>query len=203
VATEEKSMQKRVRILAVDDEQDVLDAYQDAFSSDQANPESEFQFDVMLRAQGDQAVDAAREAQHSGQPFSVVAVRPNFVKLGRLIDIAQDGLSFQYLGQSGETGSRLKEMASIEIDIFLKGSKYYLPGMPCVLIYDRKSEPGGSFPAGLETRRCGLKFGQLQKEQMSRLEFYIERYSAEGISQPDAINAAGCIRTNPAFRKSG
>jgi hypothetical protein len=128
-----------------------------------------------------------RRGQARLQPGAVtfVAVRPHFVKLGRLIDIGQDGLSFQYVGQIGETGGRLKETMSFEIDIFLKDRRYYLPGMPCVVIYDRKSEHEEAFPAGLEIRRCGLKFRGLEKEQMSRLDLYLETYAAVGISSRD------------------
>jgi hypothetical protein len=110
-----------------------------------------------------------------------VAVRPDFDKLGRLIDIGQGGLSFQYVGQIGETGGGLKETTSFEIDLFLKDRRYYLPGMPCVVIYDRRSEQRETFPPGLEFRRCGLKFGELEKEQVSRLDLYLETYAALGI----------------------
>jgi len=117
--------------------------------------------------------------------LTFVAVRPPFSRLGRLIDIGQDGLSFQYLGTAGQMGNQLKENGSFEIDIFLKDRRYYLPKMPCVVIYDKKSEEGETFPAGLEIRRCGMKFGQLEKEQMSRLDLYLETYAAMGISQTD------------------
>ena len=65
-------MANRFRILAVDDEQDMLDTYKDAFSL--ANPQSEanYEFDVVLRDQGDRAVEAVREAQDHEQPFAVV-----------------------------------------------------------------------------------------------------------------------------------
>jgi len=65
-------MTKRVRILAVDDEQDALDTYYDAFSSIKSSSKSTFQFDVILKRQGDQAVDVVREAQDSEQPFAVI-----------------------------------------------------------------------------------------------------------------------------------
>ncbi|MCF8144186.1 MAG: LuxR C-terminal-related transcriptional regulator [Deltaproteobacteria bacterium] len=65
-------MLKQVRILAVDDEPDALDIYHDAFSSVSATSGSEFQFDVTLRTQGDQAVDAVREALNAEAPFAVI-----------------------------------------------------------------------------------------------------------------------------------
>jgi DNA-binding NarL/FixJ family response regulator len=65
-------MPKQVRILAVDDEQDVLETYHNAFSSVKAASKSEFQFDVVLRKQGDKAVDAVREALNSRDPFAVI-----------------------------------------------------------------------------------------------------------------------------------
>jgi len=50
----------------------MLDTYKDAFSVVKANAESEYRFDVVLRDQGDKAVEAVREAQNSRQPFAVI-----------------------------------------------------------------------------------------------------------------------------------
>ncbi|MBW1780328.1 MAG: hypothetical protein JRL30_06275 [Deltaproteobacteria bacterium] len=112
-----------------------------------------------------------------------VAVRPRFARLGRLIDIGEDGLSFQYLEQVGrQAGTRERAAESFEIDIFVKDKKYYLPGMPCVVIYDKRSDQGETLPAGLETRRCGLQFKRLKKKQADQLDVYLETYAASSAS---------------------
>ncbi len=111
--------------------------------------------------------------------LTFVAVRPNFARLGKVIDIGENGLSFQYLDQPVENrGRRLEAMEPMEIDMFLKDNRYYLPKMQCRLIYDSRSKEENSLPAGMETRRCGLRFGRLGKEQRDRLKFYLETYAA-------------------------
>ena len=61
----------RLRILAIDDEQVMLDHYRDALSFLRANDESQYDFEVILCRQGDEAVDMARKALDEGAPFAV------------------------------------------------------------------------------------------------------------------------------------
>ena len=111
--------------------------------------------------------------------LTFVAVRPGFVELGRLLDIGEEGLSFQYLGKSGGIGGQKEDKLSFEVDIFLSDKKYYLPRVPCVLIYDRKSEEGATFPFGLENRHCVLRFRRLKKGQIDQLGLYLKEYAAK------------------------
>jgi len=77
-------------------------------------------------------------------------------------------------------------MEPLEIDIFLKDNAYYLPGVRCDLVYDRKSEQERKLPSGLENRRCGLRFGRLIRGQRERLDFYLNEYTAEAFRGADA-----------------
>ena len=63
---------KRLRILAVDDEQLMLDLYRDALSLLSYKHQSEYDFDVILCKQGDEAVEAVRDAISGNDPFAVV-----------------------------------------------------------------------------------------------------------------------------------
>ena len=62
----------RLRILAVDDEQLMLDLYRDALSFLSYKHQSEYDFDVILCKQGDEAVEAVRDAIGGNDPFAVV-----------------------------------------------------------------------------------------------------------------------------------
>jgi len=62
----------RFRILAVDDEQIMLDLYRDAFFLLADRGEADYRFDVVLCKQADEAVDAVRKAKDKEDPFAVV-----------------------------------------------------------------------------------------------------------------------------------
>ena len=62
----------RLRILAVDDEQIMLDLYRDAFFLLADRGEADYRFEVMLCNQGDEAVGAVRKAKDEEDPFAVV-----------------------------------------------------------------------------------------------------------------------------------
>ena len=63
---------RRLRILALDDEQIILDLYRDAlfFLADQG--EAEYEFEVTLCKQGNEALEAVRKAKDENDPFAVI-----------------------------------------------------------------------------------------------------------------------------------
>jgi DNA-binding NtrC family response regulator len=61
----------RLRILAVDDEQIMLDLYRDAFFLLADRGEVDYRFEVVLCKQADEAVDAARKAKDEEEPFAI------------------------------------------------------------------------------------------------------------------------------------
>ena len=105
-----------------------------------------------------------------------VALRPEFVKLGKLMDISRSGLCFEYIAK-GEVGMGSN---SIEMDMFISGNGYYLPNVPCRLVYDIKTHKEMTFMVSLEYRRCGLQFTRLSEKQMDHLEYYLTHHTAEG-----------------------
>lgn len=68
----ETNRQIRLRILAVDDEQTLLNLYRDALSGPTHRGGPEYQFEVTLCKQGDEALEAARKAKNEEDPFAVV-----------------------------------------------------------------------------------------------------------------------------------
>lgn len=109
-----------------------------------------------------------------------VALRPDFDKLGKMLDISKDGLCFQYITSTGEA-DQAKDATSLDIDLFLSRNSYYLAGVPCKLIYDRKKEVGALDPTNLEYRLCGLQFGELTKGQTNLLEFYLSHHTSDSV----------------------
>lgn len=112
-----------------------------------------------------------------------VALRPKFAKLGRLIDISQQGLCFQYMAECKDKEDLVVNAASLEIDLFINNNRYYLPSLPCKVIYDTEMKDGIMFPSGLEDRRCGLQFRKLMNKQMDELELYLKSHTSETIGQ--------------------
>ena len=107
-----------------------------------------------------------------------VALRPNFVKLGKLLDINRSGLCFQYISRKDTT----EETVSVDIDMFISSNGYYLPNVTCLLIYDEKIKKDSSHFIDLEYRRCGLQFDQLTRKQAEMLELYLQQH-AETLEQ--------------------
>ena len=98
------------------------------------------------------------------QDTAFAVLRPHFTKLGKIKDISEGGLAFDYIAYAGQ-----KEDSS-GIDIFLSGNGFYLGRIPCKTKYDIKiSERYQASTDHMEMRRCGLQFGELTEEQAAQL----------------------------------
>ena len=110
--------------------------------------------------------------------LTFVAVRPEFSKSGELFNISKSGLCFQYLRMKKQ---KEDESRSIKIDIFIINNNYYLPKVPCTLIYDVEEKRGPTiFPNNFEFRRCGLQFGEISLEQAKKVGLYLENHTMKG-----------------------
>ena len=108
-----------------------------------------------------------------------VVLRPKFVKLGKLLNINRRGLCFQYMAESKGGGDQVVNAVSLKIDLFISNNGYYLPSLPCKLIYETGIKDRMIFPTGLEHRRCGLQFKKLMKKQIDELERYLKNHTIE------------------------
>ena len=122
-------------------------------------------------------MEQERREKERRQPKATtfVALRPEFIKLGKLKDISSSGLCFEYIAKGEVSPGR----DSIEMDMFISGNGYYLPNVPCRLVYDVKKTKEMTFMVGLEYRRCGLQFTRLSEKQMGQLEYYLTHHTAE------------------------
>jgi hypothetical protein len=88
--------------------------------------------------------------------------------LGKVKDISRGGMALEYVLIETQYGG------SSEIDIFLSGDSFYLPRIPSKIIYDIKIVE--KFRS-LETRRCGVQFGDLTEEQAANLDFFLKNHT--------------------------
>ena len=95
-------------------------------------------------------------------------------KLVKLIEKAQDKKKY-------DSDKRYEFFQdALEMDMFISGNGYYLPNVPCRLVYDVRTKKAMTFMIGLEYRRCGLQFARLSEKQMDQLEYYLTHHTAGG-----------------------
>ena len=101
---------------------------------------------------------------------ALIEVRSHRGRLGEIIDISKGGLAFRYI----DIGDRPK--GSFELDIFLKKTGFRLEKVPAKTISDLKTRK--YFPySSTKTRRQGVQFGELTRNQLSKLEDFIKNYT--------------------------
>ncbi|MCP3952805.1 MAG: PilZ domain-containing protein [Desulfobacterales bacterium] len=105
-----------------------------------------------------------------------VALRPEFVRLGKIVDISSSGLRFQYLISEDNQ----VEKGKVALDMFIGSDGYYLPDIPCETVYERKLEQHGSDAMSLEQRQCGIKFRPLNREQADKLKVFLRQHTSGG-----------------------
>ncbi len=117
-------------------------------------------------------LDERREHQRlKPKDLTFVALRPDFTRLGKIVDISGGGLCFQYMVKEKQP----PDGAAVKADIFISSNGYYLPGVPCKMVYEKKMQQDVTFPIGLEYRTCGLQFEGLSNEQYEKLDFYLNK----------------------------
>jgi hypothetical protein len=96
------------------------------------------------------------------------ALRPDYIKVGQIMNIGMGGLGFRYLGSEGPS------IAS-ELDIFLAGRTFYLYKVPFQTVWDFVTNEMPS--SSINMKVCGLQFGDLTPHQISQLEYFIQAYA--------------------------
>ncbi len=106
--------------------------------------------------------------------LTFVALRPDFTRLGKIVDISGGGLCFQFMAK----GIQPPDGAIVQADIFVSSNGYYLPSVPCKMVYEKKAAQDVTFPIGHEHLACGLQFEGLSKEQLEKLDYYLNEHTA-------------------------
>ena len=124
--------------------------------------------------------DRRRAVRFLPRKSTFVALRPEFVRLGKVVDISSSGLRFQYLISEDNQ----VEKGRVALDMFIGSEGYYLPDIPCETVYERKLDRRGSDAMGLEQRQCGIKFRPLNREQSDKLNVFL-RHHTSGLEPTD------------------
>ena len=115
-------------------------------------------------------IERREHKRFQAEEGAFVVIRPQFTKLGQIIDISRGGLAFRYTLTGGEMSG------SVELDIFLAGDGFYLERVPFKTVSDLKM-PKKLSPRSSTTRRCGVQFGDLTHFHISQLEHFIKDHT--------------------------
>ena len=119
-----------------------------------------------------------KNARMHPKKLTFVAVRPEFSRAGELFNISKSGLCFQYLLRKNPADYEAKKL---KIDIFIINNNYYLPKVPCTLVYDAEEKKEATlFPKDFEFRRCGLQFEEISFEQAQKVGLYLKNHTVKG-----------------------
>jgi hypothetical protein len=119
-----------------------------------------------------EVVERRRHKRFQPEDGAYAAVRPQYDKIGQIIDVSRGGLAFRYMVSGCQEG------ASPELDIFLIGDSFHLDKVPFQIVTDEEI-PGKLSPGTQIMRRCGVKFGELKQTQILKLEEFILNHQVD------------------------
>lgn len=100
--------------------------------------------------------------------FAVIKSRP--VKMGQIINISKDGLAFDYIERQS------KSVEVFKLDILFAEDAFYLGKLLFRPVFDYVIE--SEIPLNTFTiRRCGVQFGELNTQQKSSLEYFVNHHA--------------------------
>lgn len=127
------------------------------------------------------------------------AITPNLSAVGQIMNISQGGLAFRHNANPDQIDE------SVEIDIFYLRHGYYIEKVPSKIISHFaviQDIPLDAF----QTRQCGVQFGKLTANQLSRLDNFIQLFadkrSNKDRRQFDDPNYSGPERRSGIERRS-
>ncbi|MGQ9694345.1 MAG: PilZ domain-containing protein [Thermodesulfobacteriota bacterium] len=104
---------------------------------------------------------------------ALVALYGQSIKVGKLVDISQGGLSFEHIYEDFSITNDKEMEISFWVDDF-RLSKF-----PCAIVYNIFIPPPPEYEfltIRLKTHRCGVKFKNLSGEQKEQLDQFIKKY---------------------------
>ena len=102
------------------------------------------------------------------------ALGHDFDKVGTVKDISVGGFAFEYISDQDSME------ATTQADIILVDEDIHLSKIPCTVAYEhdlRKHDTLRRFGRPLVTKRCGVKFGNLEEDQRTQLEHLIAKHT--------------------------
>lgn len=113
----------------------------------------------------------AKRYKVKGGTFVVLRPQTSSARLGSILDISRDGLSFQY-----PVNCNLCLKSFTELDIFISGDGAYLHNIPIKIISDIKISADDPFHS-TTMKRFGVKFAKLTKEQSLKIDAFIQNHT--------------------------
>jgi hypothetical protein len=110
----------------------------------------------------------------------IVALRNRSSRVGRVKDISMGGLSFEHIYDEDLEGDPSQREVSLWVD------NYSMADIPCRVVYDIPiSEPPeyDYLSIHFRTRRCGVQFGKLTKNQETQLNFFLKTHAKGKFSE--------------------
>ncbi|MBI4776102.1 MAG: PilZ domain-containing protein [Deltaproteobacteria bacterium] len=98
---------------------------------------------------------------------------PGFKSVGIVKDISRGGLGCEYFPLNDDITSK----AVIRVDLFVSGAGRIVRELECLVVYDIPLAPLADGII-LESRRAGLEFQHLTREQETGIERFIENRTA-------------------------
>ncbi len=117
-------------------------------------------------------VERRRHNRFQVEDGAYAAIRPQYDKIGQIIDVSRGGLAFRCMVSGSHEGE------SSEMDIFLIGDGFYLDKVPFKTVSDQ-GMPKRLSPGPQAMRRCGVQFGELTQTQALKLEEFILKHTID------------------------
>ncbi|UCG08781.1 MAG: PilZ domain-containing protein [Desulfobacterales bacterium] len=128
-------------------------------------------------------IERRRYSRLSPYENAFAALGSNYSKVGKIKNISRGGLAFEYI--AGEANN----LHFSQVDIFLAGHTFYLYNFPCRMVYDIEvhvPHVSDKYIRLLTTKRCGIQFGALAKDDKAQLTFFLEAYTDSWASQANS-----------------
>lgn len=128
-----------------------------------------------------------RNSRHAILANAYAALGGGFTKVGKIQDISEGGLAFEYIVGEGFPG-----MAH-SVDIFMADDAFHLRELPCRIVYEIDVDVPrmtDSLAAMLTKRRCGIRFADIPEDhrQAIRLLLQVSAAAEAATSVPAAGN---------------
>lgn len=117
--------------------------------------------------------------RHELEDRFFITFRSHLDRIGWLTDISKGGISLEY--STIQEYSPLTE--NVIVDIFSAPKRFKLSNLPCQLVYDSRVERGKRFIETIETRRCGLVFGDMSQDQTAQLDVALNQCTVGSVTE--------------------
>jgi hypothetical protein len=121
--------------------------------------------------------DRRRNSRHPVPANAFAALGRGFTKVGKIQDISERGLAFDYIVVEGPPGE------DEFVDIFMADNAFHLRELPCRIVYEIDVDTprmSDSRTAMLTKRRCGIRFSDVGERHHREIKMLIDFWKMAG-----------------------